>query len=292
MRFAINILNWNGYKDTVDCISSILKNEYGDFQIFVLDNGSKNREYSLLKKKFIKNKRVSILSSKRNLGFAQGHNYLCSKINIDNFDYVFLLNNDTLLKFNFLKEMDKSLNKINDKRFKIFVPTIYYFNKKLKEEKIWRANDSKKLSQYEMAVKRPTGCAVIIESDIIKKYGLFKEEFFAYAEELEYFYRMNKLDVKILYIPKAIMWHKVIEFKDSNFKVYMSSRNKWHYWSLMNSFDKIAYLLYLTGWYLPLKFGSYSKNRSNLHYFFKGNKDGIYWSFTKIKPKNPFIKNE
>jgi GT2 family glycosyltransferase len=292
MKIAINILNWNGYEDTVECINSILSNKFKDFKIFLLDNGSKGDDYLKLKNKFKNKKNIRVLRSKKNLGFAGGHNYLCSKINLNQFEYVFLLNNDSILKFNFLLEINKSIEKTKNNSFQIYVPTIYYYNDKLKEQNIWNANDSKKITVEDELVKHPTGCAVIINSDLIKKYGLFRSEFFAYAEELEYFYRMKSKGIKMLYVPKAIMWHKVIEFKDSPFKVYMSSRNKWRYWSLMKPFDKVFYLLYLLGLSLPKKLVIYSREMENLKYFFKGNFDGLYWIFKKTKPKNPFIKNE
>lgn len=39
-KVAIIILNWNGWKDTIECLESLLRIEYPNYQIMVLDNGS------------------------------------------------------------------------------------------------------------------------------------------------------------------------------------------------------------------------------------------------------------
>ena len=46
---AIIILNWNGYKDTIECLDSLL-NCQNDFFIVVVDNGSDNNSVEFIKK--------------------------------------------------------------------------------------------------------------------------------------------------------------------------------------------------------------------------------------------------
>jgi len=41
-RVAIIILNWNGWKDTIQCLDSIINNKYNNYKIFICDNGSKD----------------------------------------------------------------------------------------------------------------------------------------------------------------------------------------------------------------------------------------------------------
>jgi len=36
----ILILNWNGWKDTIECLESVFRNTYLNYQVVVLDNGS------------------------------------------------------------------------------------------------------------------------------------------------------------------------------------------------------------------------------------------------------------
>ncbi|MDZ7799152.1 MAG: hypothetical protein U5L76_06160 [Patescibacteria group bacterium] len=152
--------------------------------------------------------------------------------------------------------------------------------------------DNKKISKKDKIIKHPTGCAMLIDSSKIKKYGLFNDNFFAYGEELEYIYRMGKKGIKILYIPKAVIWHKLIEAKNSLFKIYMMSRKKWYYWKKRKFIDKIPYLFYLLFFYNIKKIIKYSNNLKNINTFLIGNIHGIMWIITNKKPENNFIKNE
>jgi len=40
-KVAIIILNWNGWKDTIECLESVFKNIYPNYQVIVVDNGFK-----------------------------------------------------------------------------------------------------------------------------------------------------------------------------------------------------------------------------------------------------------
>lgn len=40
VRVAIIVLNWNGWRDTVECLESLFRIDYSDFCVIVLDNGS------------------------------------------------------------------------------------------------------------------------------------------------------------------------------------------------------------------------------------------------------------
>ena len=290
--FAIITLNWNGYQDTVDCVDSIIRTNYSNCDIFCLDNGSENNEYVRLRNTFKRNKNVRILNSKTNLGFAGGNNYVNSRIKKEKYDFIILLNNDTIVKNNFFSEINFGVKSITMGKIGFIVPTIYYFNKKLNEERIWRANDYGKRSNAITMISHPVGCVMVVPSEVLEKYGLFKEEFFAYGEEVEYSYRLKKAGLDIYYFPDLIVWHKIIEHKDSQFKIYMVARNKWYYWESMKIYDKLLYLPYLILVYNLKKIFEYGFDIKRIKTFFKGNIDGLTWIIKNKKPKNIFLKNE
>jgi len=37
---AIIILNWNGWKDTIECLESVVRNAYSNYQVIIMDNNS------------------------------------------------------------------------------------------------------------------------------------------------------------------------------------------------------------------------------------------------------------
>ena len=78
LRVSIIILNWNGYKDTYECLKSIKKINYPNYEIIVIDNASSGEDIFLLKKEF-KNK-IRIIKNKKNYGFAKGNNKGIKKV--------------------------------------------------------------------------------------------------------------------------------------------------------------------------------------------------------------------
>ena len=95
---AIVILNYNTYDLTVDCVNSILAQDYPskNMRIIIVDNFSTDDSLEKLKNQY-HNTDIILLSSKRNLGFANGNNlgilYARERLNISN---IFLVNSDIL----------------------------------------------------------------------------------------------------------------------------------------------------------------------------------------------------
>lgn len=97
-KAAVCVLNYLNYKETMDCVDSILQQKGCTYQIIVVDNGSDNDSYSSLKEKYSGNRQVTVLRANRNYGFAKGHNigihYARKHFGAD---YVLLLNSDIIL---------------------------------------------------------------------------------------------------------------------------------------------------------------------------------------------------
>ena len=48
-KVSIIILNWNGLKDTIECLESLKKITYPNYEVIVVDNGSKGNDAVLIK---------------------------------------------------------------------------------------------------------------------------------------------------------------------------------------------------------------------------------------------------
>lgn len=96
-QIAVVILNYLNYRDTIECVKSILKQKYEIRGIVVVDNGSDNESYDVLKALFKKEKTVALVRVKKNLGYAKGNNigihYAREKMEAD---FVLVVNNDTI----------------------------------------------------------------------------------------------------------------------------------------------------------------------------------------------------
>ena len=101
-EISIVILNYNGYKDTLECLASILKMNYRNIKIVIVDNGSKNdsiKQINLwLAKEKIDPMNVYIITTGENIGFARGNNIGIRHVLENNrSEYILILNNDTVV---------------------------------------------------------------------------------------------------------------------------------------------------------------------------------------------------
>lgn len=107
MKLSIVLLNYQGDPVVYNCIKSIFRNTYSDFEIIFVDNGSTDGSYEksleLLKSK----SNVTIIRNEKNLGFTKGFNI---GIKVAKGEYLLLLNNDTILYENALFELIKFMD--------------------------------------------------------------------------------------------------------------------------------------------------------------------------------------
>ncbi len=253
-RVAIIILNWNGWKDTIDCLKSIeqLKGSKS-VHTYVVDNGSTNESVSKINA-FIQNKRnVSLIVNERNLGFAGGNNVGIKEAIRLGFEYVMILNNDTVLD----SEMVTTLRSYLDKNHNVGAvsPKMYfakgfefhkgrYKNRELGQV-IWYAGgdidwdnvygsnhgvDEVDTGQFEIAQETDfaTGACFFVRTAVLSKVGLFDEGYFLYLEDTDLSMRIKKSGYAIHVVPKAILWHKVSRSSavGSQLNDYFISRNR------------------------------------------------------------------
>lgn len=97
MTIGILILNYLAYKDTLECLESIKRQSYEDYQVLVVDNASSNNSYAELQQCTSGDSKVTILQTKENLGFARGNNFGLAWFKSKNIYNVLVINGDTIL---------------------------------------------------------------------------------------------------------------------------------------------------------------------------------------------------
>lgn len=233
---SIVLVNFNGYSDTVECVKSIKSITYENYKIVVVDNGSTNRDDEAIA--FLK-KNTFYVQSNKNLGFAGGNN-LGIKFSTDKFspDYYLLLNNDTIVKKDFLEFL--IISAVNNYNAGIICGKIYYFNK---PNIIWFAGGSfdKKTAMadhinynkvdsnfkaFEQEIEFATGCLMLLPKLTIEKVGYLDEEYFLYAEDTDYSRRVRNNGLKIIYNNSSIIYHKAGKSsKNKDSIAYYMARN-------------------------------------------------------------------
>lgn len=123
-NFAIVILNYNTFEDSVVCVDSIKKyTACSSYKIYLVDNASPDKSGQLLASKYAQDDKVQVLISEKNLGFSGGNNIGIRKALEENAEYVYLLNSDIILQndaFAFMQDAFAS-----NKNVAIVGPSIY-----------------------------------------------------------------------------------------------------------------------------------------------------------------------
>ena len=235
-KLAIIILNWNGTKDTIDCLETLKNIDLYD--IYLLDNGSTEDKYQELKEFCFSNysqkeyrldnleerteekKGLYLIKSSVNLGFAGGNNAV-SKAIVEDYDYQLLLNNDTFVPMGAIESM---LDKIERNDVDAITCDIRYYYDKLK---LWDAGGifnwigninyytNKDIEKYKnkkiefIKAQYITGCVMMIKREYLKKYGLFTDRFFHGEEDYNFCYNLKRRGHKIGVDIGTRIYHKV-----------------------------------------------------------------------------------
>jgi GT2 family glycosyltransferase len=236
-RTAVIILNWNGLKDTIECLESLRRITYPDYQVLVVDNGSTGDDVKVLRERF--GDYIHIIENDRNYGFAEGNNigmrYALSNLSPD---YLLLLNNDTTVDPNFLTELVKAAE--NDHEIGLLGPLVYdYYRKGTvrgtgagQRIRWWRGKTtplmSNKVSAEASGIREADsieGSCMLTPRSMLDKVGMLDGEYFAYWEETDWCVRIRKAGYKVCCVLGSKIWHKVQPFYSDTHKLYYLLRN-------------------------------------------------------------------
>src|SRR6056297_688817 len=106
----IVILNWNNFQETIDCVESCKKLTYSNFKILLVDNGSTDGSEDILKKEF---PGIPLIQTGENLGYSGGNNAGIRHALEQGADYIWLLNNDTVVDPQCLAKMVQTAESSN-----------------------------------------------------------------------------------------------------------------------------------------------------------------------------------
>ena len=237
-KVGIILVNYNGFNDTIKCIESLSQITYPEYAIIVVDNNSSDDSYEQLSKLDIQN--YFLIKSDENVGFSGGNNIGINYAKILQCEYVLLLNNDTLVDKDFLSALVSCAEK-NDNCVAVTGKIYYACDKK----RIWYAGGSFNQitgrsvhygihsidnGQFdsEKEVSFITGCCMLMPMELIDQVGLMEEKYFLYCEDIDYCCRIRAKELKMVYDPKAIIYHKVSAStgKLHNLSTYYTVRNK------------------------------------------------------------------
>jgi len=250
----IILVNWNGMRDTLECLQSLEQVSYSKFKILVVDNASSDGSVEEISKQYPK---VEFICNKENLRFAGGNNVGIEYALKQKAEYVLLLNNDTTVEKNFLSELVNAFE--NNANVGIAGAKIFYFSDK---KRIWYAGgrvnlktgitshrgirhiDNEQFNKTE-ETDYITGCCMLLKREVIDEVGMLDESYFIYGEDADWCLRAKKVGYKLLYVPSAIVYHKVSVSSGGHFSWFKNWNKlksslrllvryaKWYYWFII-----------------------------------------------------------
>ena len=213
------VLNYNGRDYLPDCLESVQRLHYPAFETWVIDNASTDGSPETVRKDFPE---VRLLENDRNLGFSIAYNRGFEQALAGGFEYVWVLNNDTVVDAGALAALVRVA--AGDERIGILGPKIYFADK---PDTIWFAGGAVSLAtgitrhyglrqrdrgQHDRVrdVDYVTGAAMLVRRSVLERLGGFDPIFSpAYAEDVDLCLRARKAGFRIVYVPQARVWHKV-----------------------------------------------------------------------------------
>lgn len=219
-KVCVILVNYNGRKYNDACIKSILNSTYAEkTDIVVVDNASADDSMKLLKELYADNASVHLICLDSNYGFSKANNEGIKWALSQGYQYIMLLNNDTVIEKNAIERMVN----IQMETGNIVVPKILYADQpgviwcaggsfsSIIEKTRHRGAGQKDEGQFDKNDKCTfaNGCCMLLSDNIISKIGLLDERFFLYYEDTEYSMRAGKYGIHISYCGNAIVYHKV-----------------------------------------------------------------------------------
>lgn len=236
-KVIVLILSYNGKHLLDDSISSYLKNDYDDFSVCVIDNGSYDNTEEYVKSNF---RGVDVLRLEKNLkysgGFNAGLEYAFEKRNAE---YVLISNNDVVVDEKVISELVKTaevkpeIGFVTGKVFYYDKPDILQTVGKKEHPLLWNGGhigtDEKDNGQYDEITERyfADDIFMLVKKSLYEKVGGYDTLFQFQCEEFDWQVRAKEAGFKIFYTPFAKIWHKdsMTIGKVSAFKAYYDAKN-------------------------------------------------------------------
>lgn len=236
-KIYISILNYNSYQETIECLQSVLKLEYENFSIVLVDNAScdgsvKEITHFLEKNKLkydfmdartlqLSNKNIIFIRSDENRGYAAGNNIALRFATLQGYDYFWILNNDTIVDPKALQHFVRCALG-SEENIGIWGNVLYYYdsselqgiggkyNKFIAQSRGvgFGQKDHKRVCLRKKEVDFPIGASLFFKREFIEAVGMLNETYFLFFEEMDIVQRAKNMGWDFDICCDVIVWHK------------------------------------------------------------------------------------
>jgi len=204
-KVSIIIVNYNGKELLQKCLDSLLKVNYDNFEIILVDNNSTDGTVEFITKNYPS---LIIIKLDSNKGFAEPNNVAAK---ISKGKYLLFLNNDTVVTPNFIFEMVKVME--TDKKIAICQSLLLKPDGSIDSsgdfiDHLGVVYNSKTEIDEIREVSSARGASMLVRSDIFEKLDGFDQKFFVTFEDVDLCWRSWILGYRVLIIPTSIVYHE------------------------------------------------------------------------------------
>lgn len=241
---------------------------------------------------------VTLLAQKENLGFAGGNNAGVDWALQNGFDYVYFHNNDGFMAANCLEPLVEVME--NDKKIGVAQSLMLLHPE---TELVNSTGNSFHYlgfgfcNQYRMKIKDldlpavkevdyASGAALMISTELIRKYGAWDNDFFLYHEDLEWSLRLRMAGYRAVMVRDSVFYHKY-QFARSITKFYWMERNRYGVmlmffrWPTLLLLLPMALALELGLIFFALKGGWFKERMKVYKYWLQGEHWRLWWGKRK-----------
>lgn len=229
-KVSLVILHFVNKILTEQCLESVKKLETKGFDLeTIVVNNNPQENLKDLEKKF---SYFLFIETGRNLGFTGGNNVGIKQALGGKADWILLINNDTILDKNLIVqlikvgELDEKIGILGPKIY--FAPGYEFHQERYKPSEqgkvFWYAGgkidwqnvlashrgvDEVDEGQYDKVEETDfvSGCAMMVKREVFEKIGLLDSRYFLYYEDSDFCQRAKRAGFKVVYMPKAKLWH-------------------------------------------------------------------------------------
>lgn len=266
MLIGIVTVLYNSDEVLSDFFDSLAAQQGVRYRLYVIDNGTTDSG-SLLSRELAARHGIDavVVFNNANLGVARGNNQGIELALADDCTHVLLANNDTAFAPDTLRKLLDALVAGE----LVSTPKIMYHSA---PQLLWygggdiheltmrtphfgiKQPDSGQLDGQTHVGYAPT-CFMMISSEVFDRVGHMDEQFFVYYDDTDFVWRMNHAGIRIRYVPKSVVLHKVSTSTGgeySPFTLYYTNRNRVYFIRKnLRGWRKVAALTYMLATRLP-----------------------------------------
>ncbi len=237
------VLNWNGLADTLACVHSLLGQTHPSVDVFVVDNASANAEADAIEREF--GARIRLVRNAANLGFTGGNNVaMRTALDEGRAKYVALLNNDAAAEPDWLARL-VAVAEAEPEVALCACHMVFWSDPQVTEnagtlllstgEAIPRGRGRPR-SGFATPARLLGACggAVLYRADVLRRVGVFRDEFFANFEDVDLSLRMLAAGGECVFVPGTFVRHRlnasIVKVRDDAFRIRSVRNMTLAYW--------------------------------------------------------------